>query len=313
MKKLISLLLAFCLICSLMGCGAGKKASQKGSDNAAQEQIVKKTGFSITLPANVEDTSAKETAEVTPFVLTVDNIVITAREEYKTTYGYEMTAEEYANVLIETNGFDSTVEIKDGIPTFTFQQAAEHMTYLCITHVTGTSFWYINAACDSDDFQKHQDTMWKYLLSAKTYPNDDVYMTGSFQTVTLEDLTMQLPADAQDVTEKWNTGATFTYSISDENALLAVREDKDAIDEYVESLEYYCSNLIEMNELDSEVKTRNGIPYFTFTTNDGALTHLVAVYEGTDAYWYLQSYAETNLFSMLEDGMWAYLETVQVA
>ena len=309
MKKLTSLLLALCLIFGLIGCGSKEKAVEE----AEQEQLVKKIGFSITLPANVEDTSANETAEATPFVLTVDDIVITAREEYKTSYGYEMTAEEYANVLIDTNKFDSTVEIKEGIPTFTFKQDAEKMTYLCITQVTDSSYWYINAACNSKDFQKQQDTMWKYLRSVKTSSNKSALMTSSFQTITWEDLTMQLPADAQDVTQQWNTGATFVYSISDENAVQAVREEKDAIDEYVESLEYYCSNLIEMNELDSEVKTRNGIPYFTFTTNDGALTHLVTVYEGTDAFWYLQSYTETNLFSTLEDSMWAYLETVQVA
>ena len=309
MKKLISLLLAVCLICGLSGCGD----KEKEIEEAVRDEIVKKTGFSITLPSNAEDTSAGETAEVTPFVLTVDGIIISAQEEYKTTYGYEMTAEEYANVLIDTNGFDSTVEIKDGIPTFTFQKAAENLTYLCITQVTDTSFWFINAACTSKDFQNNYDTMWKYLRSAKTYANDAAFMTGSFQTITMEDLTMQLPADAKDVTAQWDTGATFTYTISDENALMAIREDKDAIDAYVESLEYYCNNLIEMNELDSEVKTRNGIPYFIFTSDEGALTHLVTVYEGTDAYWYLQSYTETNLFSMLEDSIWAYLETVTVA
>lgn len=309
MKKLISLLLALCLICGLMGCGATEEVVEE----AAQEKIVNKTGFSITLPSNAEDTSASETAEVTPFVMTADGIIVSAQEEYKSTYGYEMTAEEYAKVLIDTNGFDSTVEIKDGIPTFTFQKAADNLTYLCITQVTDTSFWFINAACASDDFQNNYDTMWKYLRSAKTYANDAAFMTASFQTITVEDLTMQLPAGANDVTAQWNTGATFTYTISDENALMAIREEKDAIDEYVESLEYYCSSLIEMNELDSEVKTRSGIPYFTFTSNDGALTHLVTVYEGTDAYWYLQSYTETNLFSMLEDSLWAYLETVQIA
>lgn len=309
MKKLTSLLLTLCLVLGLTGCGSKERAVEE----AEQEKLVKKTGFSITLPSNVEDTSANETAEAMPFILTVDDIVITAWEEYKTTYGYEMTAEEYANVLIDTNKFDSTVEIKEGIPTFTFQQDAEKMTYLCITQVTDSSYWYINAACNSKDFQKQQDTMWKYLRSVKTSSNKSALMTSSFQTITWEDLTMQLPADAQDVTQQWNTGATFVYSISDENAVQAVREEKDAIDEYVESLEYYCSNLIEMNELDSEVKTRNGIPYFSFTTNDGALTHLVTVYEGTDAFWYLQSYTETNLFSTLEDSMWAYLETVQVA
>lgn len=309
MKKLISLLLAVCLICGLSGCGDKEKVVEE----AAQEKHFQKTGFSITLPSNAEDTSVNKTAEVTPFVLTTDGIIISAQEEYKTTYGYEMTAEEYAKVLIDINDFDSTAEVKDGIPTFTFQNAADNLTYLCITQVTDTSFWFINAACAPEDFQNNYDTMWKYLRSAKTYANNAAFMTESFQTITMEDLTMQLPASATDVTAQWDTGATFTYTISDENALMAIREDKDAIDEYVESLEYYCNNLIEMNELDSEVKTRNGIPYFIFTSDEGALTHLVTAYEGTDAYWYLQSYTETNLFSMLEDSLWAYLETVQVA
>ena len=274
---------------------------------------MKKTGFSITLPANAEDASVNETAEVTPFVLTTDGIIISASEEYKATYGYEMTAEEYANVLIDANGFDSIVKLKEGIPTFTYAKSAENLTYLCITQVTDTSYWCISAACASVDFQDQQETLWKYLRSAKTYANAEAYQIDSFQPITVEDLTMQLPANAKDVTDQWNTGATFTYSISDENALMAVRESKYDIDEYVESLEYYCNHLIETNELDTSVMYRNGMPYFIYTTDEGALTHLVTVYEGTDAFWYLQSYTETNLFSMLEDSLWAYLDTVQVA
>lgn len=308
MKKLISLLLSLCLIFGLSGCGAKEEAVEE----AAKEKTFQKTGFSITLPSGAEDTSVNETAEVTPFVLTVDGITVSAQEEYQSNYGYEMTAEEYANALIDAKGFDSTVELKSGIPSFTYEKAAEGMTYLCITQVTDTSFWLISAACASDVYPDNYDTMWKYLTSAKTYANEAAYMNGSLQTVSVEDLTMDLPAGAKDVTAQWETGATFTYSISDENALMGIREEKASIDAYIESLEHYCSSLIEENELDCEVSTRDGIPYFTFTSDDGALTHLVTVYEGTDSYWYLQSYTETNLFSMLEDGIWAYLETVQI-
>ena len=56
-----------------------------------------------------------------------------------------------------------------------------------------------------------------------------------------------------------------------------------------------------------------GIPYFTYKSEDGAFTYLVTAYEGTDSYWYMQSYTETAMFSLLEERLWSYLETVQIA
>lgn len=308
MKKVISLLLAVCLICGLLGCGAEEVANSEPT-----EQRFEKTGFSIMLPSSSEDTSEADSATTEPFVFIAGDIIICALEQYKADYGYDMTAEEYAQVLVDSNGFDSTVEIKDGLPTFSFHKAADNLTYLCITQVTNNSFWFINAACAPDDFQNNYDTMWKYLTSVKTSDTGVAFMATSFQTITVEDLTMQIPTDAEDVTAQWDTGATFTYMVSDENALMATREDKSTIEEDVESLDVYCSNLIEVNELDSSVQYHNGMPYFTYTSDDDAFTYLVTVYEGTESFWYLQSYTETNMFSLLEDSLWAYLETVQVA
>ena len=308
MKKLLSLLLSLCLVFGLAGCGAAEDAAEEVTD-----QLFQKTGFSITLPSDAQDNSVKETAETEPFLLIAGDITICAAEQYKLDYGYDMTAEEYANVLVEANGYSCPVELKDGIATFSFEEAASGLTYLCITKVTDSSFWYINATCKTDLYEANQETMWKYLTSVKTSATAMVVDTTGFQTVTIEDLTMQLPADAEDVTEEWATGATFSYMVSDENALMATREAKSSIEEDVESLEYYCNNLIIVNELDSVVKTHNGIPYFTYTSDDDAFTYLVTVYEGTDSYWYMQSYTETDMFSLLEERLWSYLETVQIA
>ena len=43
MKKLISLLLALCLICGLVGCGAAKEEVEE----VPQEKTFQKTGFSL--------------------------------------------------------------------------------------------------------------------------------------------------------------------------------------------------------------------------------------------------------------------------
>ena len=312
MRKLLSLLLALCLVCSFVGCGAGEDAAEKASD----EVLFEKTGFSITLPVTAEDVSKSDTANVDPFVFAVDGITICAMEQYKVDFGTNMSAEAFANILIEANAFESAVELKNGVPTFTFHSAEDNLTYLAITKVTDSSYWYINASCDPEVFQENYDTMWKYLVSAQPVSTEDVLLAAevaTYQTITVEDLTMQLPTGFKDLTEEWDTGATFTYMVSDDNALMATREEKSAIAENVESLEYYCNNLIVVNELDSTVKDRNGIPYFTYKSEDGAFTYLVTAYEGTDSYWYMQSYTETAMFSLLEERLWSYLETVQIA
>lgn len=311
MKKLLPLLLVLCLICGMVACGTAEKAAE----DVPSEQRFEKEGFSILLPADAEDASESESATENPYIFLAGDIIICAIEQSKLDYGYEMTAKEFAEVLVDANAFDCSVETKDGLPAFTFHKAADGLTYLCTTKVTDSSFWFINASCDPAAFEANYDTMWKYLTSVKTYATDNAYAPediSTFQTITVEDLTIQLPEGAQDVTAQWNTGATFAYMISDDSAVMATREAKSSIDVPVESLEFYCNNLIEVNGLDSYVKTRDDMPYFTYKSDDDLFTYLVTVYEGTDSYWYLQTYTETDMFPLLEARLWTYLDSVQV-
>lgn len=326
MKKLLALLLALCLVCSLAACG--------GAENEAAEEVPTKTimknGFSIVLPEYAEDSSDEETAVNSPFSFFADGIYITALEQPKEMYGYDMTAMEYAQLLIDANGYDTVLEEVLGQPRFAYHldMNGTQASMISTTLVTDSSFWFVSAVVETAQFDALETLMWTYLSSAVATTTGEPFVAEEAPTeaapaevapaadmtvITVEDLTMQVPAEgAEDVTEEWDTGANLAYLINGNHAFMACREDKSTLGGNPD-LESYAQGLIEVNGLDSQVQYHGEIPYFVFNSDVGEFTYIVAAYEGTEAMWYLQAYCAATGFEDLQDDMWALLETVSVA
>lgn len=315
MKKLISLLLILCLCFGLVGCGAAKEALGDVVEEVTKDTLYEKSGFSITLPAYAVDSSKEDSAATEPYLFVVGSIYICAMEQYKADFGYDMTAEEYAQVLVDTNNFSSTVEVKDGLPTFAFTSQEDGLRYLCVTAVTDNAFWFINASCDTEDFEKNKDTMWSYLLTAQVGATGEAFVPApETVTQTIEDLSLQVPADGYtDLTTSTDVGMNFIYMLTDKTVIMGLREEKDSLPEEYQTLETYAQALIDTNSLTSTLEYRDGIPTFVYTSADGEFTYLAAAFEGSEAFWYLQGYSFTEDYADVEAELWQYLSTAQVA
>ena len=317
MKRLLALLLALCMVCCLFGCGA-KDAVEEVLDEVTKDTVFEKHGFSITLPAYAVDNSAEETATEEPYQLIVGKIIICAIEFYKEDLGVAMTAAEYAQLLVDTNGFDAQVEVKDGISTFTFTSTEDDLTYLCITLESDNALWFVNASCDPDDFAKNSDTMWTYLRSAKVTATGEPFVAETepaFIPVTVEDLTINMPASGYtDITDQVDTDLfAFAYMLDEQTVIMGMRQTKDSLGGAYANLEEYAYDLIEANGMDCTVEYRDGIPTFVFDSADGEFTYQIAAFEGTDAYWAIQGYSFADTFSQVDDTLWQYLSSAVVS
>lgn len=315
MKKLVSLLLALCLLLGLTGCGAAKEVLDEVITEVTKDTLHQKSGFSITLPAYAVDTSKESSAVKEPYLFVVGDIFLCAMELYKEEIGYDMTAEEYAQLLVDTNNYPGGVSVKDGLPTFTFTSEEDGLRYLCVTAVTDNSFWFINASCDIENFEKNRDTMWTYLCSAQVSATGDAFVPApTTTTVTIQDLSIQLPAAGYtDLTSSTDTDMDFVYMLTDKTVIMGMREEKAALAEELQSLDAYVPALIDSNGLSCTIEYRNSIPTFLYTSDDGEFTYLATVLEGTDSFWHLQGYSFTEDFANVEAELWQYLSSAQVA
>lgn len=166
MKRILALLAA-CLVLSLAGCGAAKEVLTGVVEEVTKDTLFRKAGFSITLPAYAVDASKASSGENEPYVFVVGQITVCAMALDKEAYGADITAEEYAQALLDANGYPGSVSQRDGLPTFTFTSEEDALTYLCITAVTEDTLWYVNASCAPENFEKYSDTMWSYLATVQ--------------------------------------------------------------------------------------------------------------------------------------------------
>lgn len=150
-----ALLLVFSLLC---GCAA-----------LQPEQNITCGELTMTLPGSFADWSEDAAAEGLAFNYASDAVGVCGTFEDKTylqSYIPGLDAQGYAELFVESNGLNSTVDVVDGIPSFTYTTAGSpSLRYLCGVFESGENFWVVQAYCASVDFEDAKGDMWTYITS----------------------------------------------------------------------------------------------------------------------------------------------------
>lgn len=154
--KVLAVLLVLCL---LAGCGV------------QPDQTVTCGELTITLPASFADWSEDPASAGLSFSYadkTVGVCGVFESKEYLQSYFPGLDAQGYGELFVESNGLASSVEVTDGIPTFTYTaDGTPAIRYLCGVFESGENFWVVQAYCAAEDFEEYKDEMWDYITSVK--------------------------------------------------------------------------------------------------------------------------------------------------
>jgi len=136
------------------------------------EQTIVCDELSITLPGNFLDMSDEEFAQEFEMVYGITNLAVCVIKEPVAdliSIFPDMNAEEYAQLAVDTYGLDATVEVIDGIPSFTYEAQASEMefTYLVGIFKSETNFWMVQCYCNRAEYAQKQSQMWEYITSVK--------------------------------------------------------------------------------------------------------------------------------------------------
>ena len=143
-----------------------------GCNGALPDQTVVCGDLAITLPGHFMDLSDEEFAREFEMVYGFqDEAVFVLKEPAAelTPYYPEIDTEEYAHLAVESYGLDSTVEIVDSIPTFTYSAQAQDMgfTYMVGVFQSETDFWMVQCYCNTEDYAEKQSQMWDCIKSVR--------------------------------------------------------------------------------------------------------------------------------------------------
>ena len=162
MARILSLLLVVFLLtgCSLPGSGD-------------KEKVFTKAGVSMTLNNSFLDyTNTKQNEEQYPFFYVSAEIGLMGVEETKAelaeNFG-EHTVDSYAELIIDLYQLNATVQHKDGFTYFTYETEAEGTMYTFTSVIVdaGDAFWNLQGYCATSVYSKNQETIWKFLTTAK--------------------------------------------------------------------------------------------------------------------------------------------------
>ena len=164
MPKLSKVLVSLVLICALTLSGCASLFPGE-----VESDILTFDDLTVALPVYYEDMSIyDDTIPVSGFfVYGYSEIMITGLRDDKSLFEEVPTLDEYANTLIANSEVDATVELIDGITTFTYYQLNDSQSYTCFAAVfEGTdSFWMITCSCQTMNFKYVQE---KFIEIFKT-------------------------------------------------------------------------------------------------------------------------------------------------
>lgn len=170
MKKIISVLLAVCLLFLLCGCTFFKDINDFALNDEAVEKTFEFDGISIELTTDfLRMDSLKEDYD---FVVGTKTLCVLGLKmpDSETELG-DFTVKEYAenfHSLVEELGPDEVTEI-DGIPTFKYRDTDEEgeMT-LALTFYRGSDcFWVIFFSAETENFDGLYSDICKYAKTVK--------------------------------------------------------------------------------------------------------------------------------------------------
>ena len=160
MRKLLSYFLICAVVLSIL-CGCSQ---------ATPPQTITKDELSITLPGSFQDLSHEDFAQGMEFLYGSSNVSVMSTKEDRAALQAvlpDLTAKEYAALLIESNGLSATAEERDGLITFRYSATTENteLTYLCGVFTSEAAFWTVQAYCPTADFSKNEAVMLEILKS----------------------------------------------------------------------------------------------------------------------------------------------------
>ena len=160
MKKLLCVVLAFCLCLGLCACGQKDVASVSHTFE----------DLTISLPENFIDLSGEDFATGLAFLQGLDPIAVNGLREEKAVfaqYGLELDLERYAKLVIMANNLSVQPQETDGILSFTYEATTEGVSYTYVVTVweTEAAFWTVQAYCPTADYSEVHDQMWEILSS----------------------------------------------------------------------------------------------------------------------------------------------------
>ncbi len=152
-------ILSAVLVLSLLFCGCAVERKEK---TVAVHELV------LTLPANYVDLSDQDYAAGFSFVYGFEDEAVLGIYESRDsleTYYPDITAEKYAQLFIEVNGYDSQISRQNNLCTFTHSATVDStdLTYLCGIFMSGTSFWCVQFYCPTESFPENESRFMGYL------------------------------------------------------------------------------------------------------------------------------------------------------
>lgn len=154
--KLAKVLAVLLVLCFLAGCGA------------QPNQIVTCGELSLELPPSFADWSSDPNATGLSFSYADEDTGVCGifeSKEYLQSYIPGQDAQGYAELFVESNGLASSVEVSDGIPSFSYRKG--NIQYLCGVFESGENFWVVQGFCAAEDFEANADALWTYITSVK--------------------------------------------------------------------------------------------------------------------------------------------------
>ncbi len=126
--------------------------------------------LSFTLPGDFQNLDSESYAEDFDFLFDDGTVAIAGIRETKaavTAAFGQISAEQYARLVIEGNELTCTPVQKNGLWCFSYEAVSNGtpMTYICAIHEAENSFWQVQAYCATADFAAQQDTMWTLITA----------------------------------------------------------------------------------------------------------------------------------------------------
>jgi len=139
-------------------------------ESKAKTKEFTKAGMTITLTT---DFFEKEIASQTAYYESQKYMVTTLKEEFTIFESYGMStdisAKEYAKLVIDNNMIASTIEEKDNLVYFEYEKAVngKQISYFATVYKSSDAFWLIQFACESKNAEDSQDLFIEWAQTIK--------------------------------------------------------------------------------------------------------------------------------------------------
>ena len=169
MHKFIKQTLTVFCICMITVCCACSAKPLKTSGGDDDDKEFSKSGMTITLTDGFVE---KDLVSQTAYYESTKAIVTALKEEFSLfeQAGYEdMTLEEYGNLVLTTNSFDTEMQHKNGLSYFTYEKSVsgKDFKYFATVFEGSDAFWLIQFASEQKNFDTFQPKFEKWANSVK--------------------------------------------------------------------------------------------------------------------------------------------------